>query len=355
MAGKAGSQIKDEKQEYQFSVPWITPSGHEFSFYDTPNNQRLVLKHTSGSRIEFKTDGSIFIKSVKDLHLNSSVASSQQPGAGGGEGAGGGDNTTMRFEADLAIDVQGTLRIKANKMEVDVNETTKMISGTDTVITANNIIEKANEGIALEAAKSVYVDCKDYRERSVSHKMVEGPAEAGGGIGGGINTMNVSGHFVIDNTDPTGSITIKTAGYLNLVCGQERIDVIGKYVPGGIGFPSSLGLGTFTTQVFIPTPPGPLNKSVFGDYAFLSQGGASYRYAYTVPNSLTSPGFGLDTTVTMGNSRRTVLVGNDIDTVTVGNHAMTVGAGNRSRIVGGNEEVTVLGIPKVTAAKIFLN
>lgn len=352
MSGQAGSQIEDDKQEYQFSMPWVTPSGHEFSFYDTKDNQRLVLKHTSGSRIEFKTDGSIFMKAIKDFHFDSSVASSQQPGAGGGAGAGGGDNTTMRFEADLAIEVEGTFRIKANKIEIDSSETTKMISGTDTVITANNIIEKANENVAIEATKSVYVDCKDYRERSVSHQVEEGTQEAGGGApGGGINHMNVTGHFVIDNTDPKGSITIKSAGYLNLVCGQERVDIVGKYIPT----PSALALGTFTTQVFIPTPPAPMNKSVLGDYIFNSQGGASYTYALTTPSSMIAPGFGLNTIVTTGNANRLVMVGNDLDTVTVGNQACQVGAGNRTRLVGGNEVVTIAGIQKVTAAKIFLN
>ena len=352
MAGKAGSQIEDEKQEYQFSVPWITPSGHELSFYDTPDNQRLVLRHTSGSHIEFKTDGSVFLKAVKDLHVNASVASSQQPGAGGGQGAGGGDSSTMRFEADLAIEVQGTLKIKANKLEVDVNETTKCISGTDMVLTANNIVEKANENVAIEATKSMYVDCKTYKERSVSHITEEGTMEAGSAVpGGGINQMNVSGHFVIDNTDPKGSITIKSAGYLNLVCGQERVDIIGKYIPT----PSALALGTFTTQVFIPTPPAPMNRSVLGDYIFNSQGGASYTYALTTPSSMIAPGFGLNTIVTTGNANRLVMVGNDLDTVTVGNQACQVGAGNRTRLVGGNEVVTIAGIQKVTAAKIFLN
>ena len=47
MAAQAGSKIEDTEQEYKFSVPWITPSGHELSFYDPPANQRLVLKHTS--------------------------------------------------------------------------------------------------------------------------------------------------------------------------------------------------------------------------------------------------------------------------------------------------------------------
>ena len=71
----AGSKIRDTDQEYQYSQPFVTPSGHEFSFYDTPENERLVIKHTSGSHIEFKADGSVFIKAVKDLHTHSSVNS----------------------------------------------------------------------------------------------------------------------------------------------------------------------------------------------------------------------------------------------------------------------------------------
>ena len=61
----AGSKIEDDKQEYQYSMPFISPSGHELSFYETPDNQRVVLRHTSGSHIEFKSDGSVFLKAVK--------------------------------------------------------------------------------------------------------------------------------------------------------------------------------------------------------------------------------------------------------------------------------------------------
>tara|TARA_R110002050_G_scaffold15981_1_gene48795 strand:- start:31 stop:1080 length:1050 start_codon:yes stop_codon:yes gene_type:complete len=349
MAGKAGSQIEDEKQEYQFSVPWITPSGHELSFYDTPENQRLVLKHTSGSHIEFKTDGSVFIKAIKDLHVNASVASEQQPGAGGATGAGGSDASTMRFEADLELEVQGTLKITANKMEIDVNETTKIISGTDMILTANNIESKANENIALEATKSIYVDTKEYRERSVSHRTEEGTMETGGASGGGLNYMNVNGNFVINNTDPMGGITLMSAGYLNLVCGQERVDVIGKYVP----VPSALGIGTFTTQVYTPTPPMPQNKSVLGDYIFASQGGASYTYAMTNPSSTTAVGFGLSQVVTTGNMNTMVPAGAQFNTVGL---ALTEAVGlTRNRVVGGAETVTIGGIQKVTAAQIYLN
>ena len=71
----AGNKIQDDKQEYQYSLPYVSPAGHEFSFYDTPDNQRLRIKHTSGSHIEFKADGSVFIKAVTDLHTHGSVAS----------------------------------------------------------------------------------------------------------------------------------------------------------------------------------------------------------------------------------------------------------------------------------------
>ena len=46
----AGTKVEDEKQEYQYSMPWVTPSGHELTFYDTPENERVVLKHASGSQ-----------------------------------------------------------------------------------------------------------------------------------------------------------------------------------------------------------------------------------------------------------------------------------------------------------------
>lgn len=292
MSGKAGSQIEDQNQEYQYSIPWVTPAGHEISFYDTPENQRLVVKHASGSHMEFKTDGSIFIKAIKDLHMHGSVSS--EPGTDGGSTSGGADTTTQRFDTDVNIEVGGTLRIMAKKLEVDIGETTKVISGTDMILTANNIEEKANENIALKGTKSVYIDTKEYRERSVSHRTEEGTMEEG--EGGGLNYMNVKGNFIINNTDPNGSISLISAGYLNLVAGQERVDVTGEYTKS----PSSLAKATYT-NVVLPGAGGSQNKSSApGDY---------YEEVTT----------------------------------------------NRERIVKGKEDVTITGIQTVKAAQIYLN
>ena len=331
MAGKAGSQILDTEQQYQYSMPFVTPSGHEISFYDTPENQRLIVAHASGSSIEFKTDGSVFIKSIKDLHLHGSVAS--DPGTDGGNTSGGADTTTQRFDTDVNLEVAGTLRIKAKKLEVDIGETTKVISGTDMILTANNIEEKANENIALKGTKSVYVDTKEYRERSVSHRTEEGTMEDSGS-GGGLNYMNVKGNFVINNTDPNGSISLISAGYLNLVCGQERIDVVGQYTTK----PSSLGVGTFTQIVKMPTPPAPQNKSKLGDFIFSSTGGAAYTYSLTNPGSMINPKAGLQQTVTLGDMLQNVMVG------------------NRTRnVMAGKEDITIALDQTVIAKKIYLN
>ena len=335
----AGSKIEDDKQEYQYSMPFISPSGHELSFYETPDNQRLVVKHASGSHIEFKTDGSIFIKSIKDLHMHGSVLSDDSTSAGGT--AKEADSTTQRFDTDLNIEIGGTLHISAKKLEVDISETTNIISGTDTTITSNNITEKAYENVSIEGTKSIYIDTKEYRERSVSHKTEDGTRETGGK--GGINVMNVHGDFVIDNTDPLGSITIKTAGFLNLVCGQERVDVIGQYdqkTPT-----STYGQGTYTTQVFVPKSPSPENKSKLGDYIFRSDGGASYTLASINGASTTAAGFGLNTNVMLGNLRTTVTAGDMIQDV----------FGSRTRTVGGNETIDITGVQRVTAALIYLN
>ena len=348
----AGSKIQDDAQEYQFSFPFVTPSGHEFSFYDTPNNQRLVMRHTSGSHMEFKADGTVFVKAVKDLHTHSSVASSQSMTSGGA------DSTTQRHDTDLTLDVNGRLRFKCDQLDFEIGSTGRIIAGTDLTISANNLIEKATESISLEGTKSIYVDAKEMRER-VQSKQTETGTPTSAQTPGGVNVMRVYGNTIIDNQDVNGGITISSAGYLNLVCGKERVDLIGQYNP----LPSTMALGTFTQRVF--PAKGVLDVSTRpGDYVFQSAGGAHYTYSMLYPGSSLSQADGLSEnvvlgnethTVLVGNDTRTVLVGNQTETVTAGNQTLTVGAGNRTRVVGLNETVTIAGIQKVTALQIYLN
>ena len=348
----AGSKIKDDKQEYQYSLPWRTPSGHEFSFYDTPDNQRLVVRHASGSHLEFKADGSVFIKAITDIHTHGSVLST--PGSEMGSTSSS-DSGTMRMDADQTWEIGGKLTIKCQSLDFEVGSYAKMIAGTDFQITGNNIMTKATESISLESSKSLYFDTKEMRERIVSRRSEAGTKEKG--KPGGINILNVHGNAIIQNNDPDGGITISSKGYLNLVAGQERVDITGRWT----GTPSAEAVGTWTQKVFMPEKPGKLSVSTpGGDYYFESDSTAYYRYATTLVDKKYIP-YGLQQQVQRGDANYHVMIGNYEEmialdsTVTIGKDLTEIVAKNRERTVGKDEDVNIAGIQTIKAAKIFLN
>lgn len=305
-------RLRDDKQEYQYSSGFTTPSGHEFHYYDTPSNERLVLKHASGSHIEFKSDGSVIIKSLKDLHMHSSVVSSASK-----SDSGSADTSVQAIDTNYTLEVGGTLNIKCADLNVEVGGKGAIYCGTDLEMKSNNIIEKATECISLEASKSVYLDTDEYKQRSVTTRQETGNKEDG--APGGMNILNVHGNAVIQNNDPLGGITISSKGYLNLVCAGERVDITGAWIPT----PSALGIATYTHYV-LPSPL-PLNKS--------------------------KPGGDSMTIVTTNN---TEIVGlNDIKIA--GKNQVDIVGVNRTRTVGALETVLIGGIQTVRAAKIFLN
>lgn len=322
----AGSKIKDDKQEYQYAIPWVTPSGHEFTFYDTPENERLIIKHASGSRLEFKADGSVFLTSVKDMHTHASILSSQS------ESAQAADSTTIRYDTDLNLVVQGRLSIKAKSLDLECGEVINTYAGTDFRIQGNHIIEKATQSISLEGTQAIHVDTKQFTERSVTHTVEEGTREDGGE--GGLNIQRVHGHTVIENDDPNGSITLKSAGYLSLMCGKERVDLIGKTVED----PTSESISTFTQKIFAPSPAGQDDTSTMpGDYYMEAEAGAAYSIASQKGGSSVSQTDGL------------------LQDITMGDMTQNVTAGNRNRTVGAEEDVRITGKQTIRASQIFLN
>ena len=322
----SGIKVNDTQQEQSLSQTQTWACGTTWEVYSTPANQRTVLKHASGSHIEFKADGSIFIKSIKDLQLHSSILSSQNSTL---EGA---DSTTQRIDTDLDIEVAGRLSIKCAVLDVEVGSTARVKAGTDMLLSGNNVITRGTESLSLEGQKTVYIDTKELKERVVLRQSEVGSAEDGSP--GGTNYMNVYGNTIINNADPRGGITLAAAGYLNLVCGQERVDVIGQYTK----LPSALSTSTFTTIVKAPTPASPENKSTApGDIGVTTTAGAAYNYLGVPAKSSLNPAATLSTTVAVGNEIQSVV------------------AGNRIRTVGVNETVTITGKQRITAAEIYLN
>jgi hypothetical protein len=154
------------------------------------------------------------------------------------------------------------------------------------------------------------MDTKEMRDRIVSRRSEVGTMEDG--QKGGINVMNVYGNTIIQNDDPNGGITISSKGYLNLICGQERVDITGRWTDK----PSLEARATYTNKVYSPIRK-PLDMSIRpGDY---------YEYIQTSK----------DVVINLNENR-------------------SVG-GVRTRQVGGAEFVNIGGIQVVRATKIFLN
>ena len=136
--------------------------------------------------------------------------------------------------------------------------------------------------------------------------------------------MKVHGNAIIQNDDPTGGITIASAGYLNLVAGAERVDLVGKYTTK----PSEEAMGTFTTKVF--ASKGVLDvSSAPGDIYLSSEAGAYYQYASKVAGSSISKTDGYKEDVKLGNRVRVVETG--------------------------LENVAITGTQTIKAAMIYLN
>jgi len=253
----ANKYIDDkEKQLYTYSFPQVYPDGSEISVYTSPENSRMLIKHKSGSHIEFKEDGTIAIKAVKDLHVNTSVNS------GASEET---SKTNFKVEADLNIEVLGKLTINCREFDLVGKESCKLHSGSgDMVLTGNNIVEKAKEQISMEGTKSIYTSTNEMREKVTTRTSEIGTRpDAAAGAGGGVGGQST----MIENQDPKGGITIKSAGYTNILTAAERIDLTGNPgVMSPVFDPTPLGMATYTH--IISPYPGPTPKGVPGSAFF---------------------------------------------------------------------------------------
>lgn len=258
-------KIKDDegKQLYSRSFPEVFPDGSEISVYSSEDNSRVLIKHKSGSHIEFKNDGSVFIKANKDLLVHCGIESETM-----GEGQTNPGVSAIHCDSDLLLNVAGELKVDCKRFDLYAKESGYVNTSGDFNYNANNNIFRAKEQVSLEPTKSLYVSTGELRENITTRTTEAGSKPSGNNKAiGGHNMTRVSGHHVIENTDPKGGITIKSAGYLNIVTAAERIDITGD--PAALSptyDPTPFGRATYTH--IIKPYPGPTPRGVPGSAYF---------------------------------------------------------------------------------------
>ena len=357
----AGTKIEDDegKQLQRFANVQVFPDGSSIEVYSSPENQRLRVRHSSGSHLEFKADGSVMLKAIKDMHINPSAMSKQNKEQKGS------DKSTTRYDTDYVLDVRGRLFLKASEINIEAGSTLRQTAGTDMIMSANNTIMKDTESLSIEPQKSLYIDTKEVRERVVHKTNYEGEDEDNQPGGGDITYMK--GKSVIINDDPEGGISIITKGYLNFVCGQERVDIVGKYTEK----PEKEAIGTWTNKVFQPEEAASQNKDKpGGTYYVETEGSMVQKLCTEEPSKMVKPNGrfleiveGDNKEQTMKENKITMVVKKDMyKQVKEGKYESKVKKdekweveGERTRKVKKNEKVEIQGTQKIKAKKIFLN
>ena len=230
-------KIKDDGQEYQHVMPIMqSAGGHEIMMYDTEDDKKIIIRHASGAGIEFTDDGSIIFTAKKDIHIRSS----RDPAIS--------NNSILKVDNDFSIDVAGDLQVKSKRAQFEGEDSFGCYSGGDLTMKGNNVVNFGKENISIESRKSLYIDTQELRERTVTRQSEIGSQEGPGGSNiaplGGANEINVMGNTIIRNNNPAGGITIQSAGYLNFVCGAERVDVTGNPAVAAAALTANASAGT---------------------------------------------------------------------------------------------------------------
>ena len=91
------------RSQFPYSQVWETAGGHTIELDDTKQNERILIKHSTGAGIEIKPDGTVFISSVNDVHL-----STKNDLHAVVEG-----NANWTYNGDLSVKVAGDYNLEA--------------------------------------------------------------------------------------------------------------------------------------------------------------------------------------------------------------------------------------------------
>ena len=161
--------------QYPLNQVRETISGHVTEVDDTPNNERLLWKHKTGSGVEMRSDGTIVVSSRHNtIHITGGDQKILVEGDGDIHYLG---NLRLHVTGDMDVDVGGdynltvhgdkkeevyggsSTTVHENKVETVSGNNSSFTAGsnTDTVLSDNNLIVKGNQTERIGAKLAQYV------------------------------------------------------------------------------------------------------------------------------------------------------------------------------------------------------
>jgi len=97
---------------------YVTPSGHIIEYNDTPEQERILVKHNSGTGINMGPDGSVIVSSKERVD----VISENHTLTVGNDGVLNYDgNLTLKVAGDFNVEVGGEYNVKSSKSNIITN------------------------------------------------------------------------------------------------------------------------------------------------------------------------------------------------------------------------------------------
>lgn len=149
---------------YPFNQANETPSGHSFELDDTPGNERVLIKHNSGSGVELKPDGSVVVSSRSN---RIEVVGADHNMVVQGQG-------NIVYDGDLNLTVNGDYNLTVNgtyNLDVGANEN-HSVHGTyitevgdvhQTLVRGNKDVKVYGDVFDFTAGEQKIVTKKDLR------------------------------------------------------------------------------------------------------------------------------------------------------------------------------------------------
>jgi len=96
--------------KYPYNDSRITKSGHSIEFDDTPESERIRIRHNSGSYVEMNSSGDFIIKAKNNSF---DISTKNKTIYIGGDGS-------MEIKGSLDINVEGPVNIKSKSLDWEV-------------------------------------------------------------------------------------------------------------------------------------------------------------------------------------------------------------------------------------------